>query len=195
MLCHKNGLSSAIWKPWLHLTPGVKFIPMPPHPLPWEIVLRGISNHNKNKDGWGWGKIIPGWWQMIRKVCVCCLWSPGSHRPLYKTGPLRGIWISAPCLRANKWYVFAELCKRFLMVLQVPTKVYSCGAPLPPRQMWLWSSEFPFGSSQNVCLGHYRCPEISQYNSMSHPCCELSKQLRKMAWAAGETFLPASALK
>lgn len=148
--------------------------------LPWEIVLRGISNHNRNKDGWGWGRIIPGWWQMMRKVCVWCLWPPGSHRPLYKTGPLQGVWISALCLRANEWYVFAELCERFLMVLRVPTGVYSCGAALPPdKRGWLRSSEFPFGNSQRVCLGHYRCPKFSQCNTCPPTCCELSKELRK----------------
>lgn len=157
--------------------------------LPWEIVLRGISSHNRNKDGWGWGRIIPGWWQMMRKVCVWCLWPPGSHRPLYKTGPLQGVWISALCLRANEWYVFAELCERFLMVLRVPTGVYSCGAALPPdKRGWLRSSEFPFGNSQRVCLGHYRCPKFSQCNSMSPHM--LRAQQRAEKKLAGPSFLP-----
>lgn len=80
----KAGLSSAIWGTWLHLTlVSSSFLPHP------GIALRGLSSRDKGKDGRKRGRIIPDWWQIMRKVCIACLWSQGLLQPLCKAGSSR----------------------------------------------------------------------------------------------------------
>lgn len=105
-----------------------------------------------------------------KALCYLSLIS-GSHQPLCKAGSIQGIWISVPCFEANKWYVFADLFRAFFDGFTSSHQslfLWSCPEvqALPsPRQTWLWSSEFPFGGSQCVCLGHYRCSEIGHCNN------------------------------
>lgn len=40
------------------------------HFSPRGIALRGLSSHSRSRDGRRQGRIIPDWWQMMRKVCV-----------------------------------------------------------------------------------------------------------------------------
>lgn len=194
----KNGLSSAVLGTCLHLTlVSGSFLPDP------GIALRGLLSHDKSKDGRKRGRIIPGWWQMMRRVCIICLWSQGLIQHFARLAP-PGDLDTGPSSKANIWDVLAEFFKAFFGGFKhtsshqgpSPRSCSEFQAPTASPYTHLTPEQQVASWRLTVCLHcPFRPPAVWPVQGLSPPlavCLETS--FEKQPGGAGATFFSASAL-